>query len=316
MAHEIKLEVYTFKVRQKGDDKYISFFDTFAVKDDITAFIKGFIKFNDTLSIDEEHQKSIQFKSNSLVANSDKGIYSGIIESGDYGTESILVNRTTKKQVYTKKKDDIDIKPFYYLLWIPKVGNVGFLMLQRTGIYGVNSIFTSVFKDYIISKHQSLMVDFAPFVSKQLAQTYLSNGTLKQITLRRFNLPADVVDHLGLKEYNEDILSVEIKITSKKQGFPFNDRVSKFIDNKNGKFFDIPNLKKLGMDGEHEEKIKVKLGSSSRTIDLSDTLEIRPYFDIDEQVDKNAKTGHPIFKSIDEIAKQYVADISKEIFNA
>lgn len=317
MAHEIKLEVYTFRIRQKGEKDYISFFDTFAEKKDITNFIKGFIKFNDTLNIDEEHQKSIQFKSNTLTANSDKAIYSGIIESGDYGTESVLVNLTTKKQVYTKKKDDIDIKPFYYLMWIPKVGNVGFLMLQRTGIYGINSIFTATLRDYITSKHQSLMVDFAPFVSKQLAQTYLSNGALKQISLRRFNLPADVIDQLGLKEYNEEVLSVEIKITSKKNGFlNLNDKVSKFIEDKNGKFFDIPNLKSLGMDGEHEEKIKVKLGGSTRTIDLSDTLEIRPYFDIDEQVDKDVKTGHPKFESIDNIAKQYVTDISKEIFNA
>ena len=70
------------------------------------------------------------------------------------------------------------------------------------------------------------------------------------------------------------------------------------------------------MDGEHEEKIKVKLGGNTRTIDLSDTLAIKPYFDIEEEVEKDARTGHPIFASIDEIAKQYVKDISKEIFNA
>ncbi len=314
MAHEIKLEVYTFRIRQKGEEDYISFFDTFAEKKDITNFITGFIKYNDTLNIDEAHQKSIQFKSKTLTANSAKGIFSGIIESGDYGTESILVNRTTKKQVYTKKRDDIDIKPFYYLIWVPKIDNVAFIMLQRTGIYGINSIFTSTLRDYIISKHPSLMVDFAPFVSKQLAQTYLTNGALKQISLRRFNLPADVIEQLGLKEYDEEVLSVEIKITSKKSGFSFGDRVGKFIDNKNGKFFNIESLKNLGMDGEHEEKVKVKLGGSTRTIDLSDTLEIRPYFDIDEQVEKNVTTGHPTFESINEIANQYVEDIKKEIF--
>jgi hypothetical protein len=314
MANEIKLEVYTFRIRQKGEEDYISFFDTFAEKKDITNFITGFIKYNDTLNIDEAHQKSIQFKSKTLTANSAKGIFSGIIESGDYGTESILVNRTTKKQVYTKKRDDIDIKPFYYLIWVPKIDNVAFIMLQRTGIYGINSIFTSTLRDYIISKHSSLMVDFAPFVSKQLAQTYLTNGALKQISLRRFNLPADVIEQLGLKEYDEEVLSVEIKITSKKSGFSFGDRVGKFMDNKNGKFFNIESLKNLGMDGEHEEKVKVKLGGSTRTIDLSDTLEIRPYFDIDEQVEKDLATGHPTFESINVIANQYVEDIKKEIF--
>lgn len=314
MAHEVKLEVYTLRIRQKNKKDFLSFFDTFAVNKSISKFITDFIKFNDKLSVDETKQKSMQFQSNTLVNNSDKGIFSGIIESGDYGTESILVNRKSKKKVYTKKKDDLDIKPFYYLLWIPKDKNVAFVMLQRTGIFGINSVFTNSFRDYVESKIDQMMVEFSPFVSKQLAQTYLRRGSLKEISLKRYNLPADVVDHLGLKEYTEEILSVEIKIKSKKKGFSFNDKIGKFIDDKDGKFFNIESLENIGMDGEHEEKVTVKLGSSSRVIDLSDTLEIRPYFDIDNEVIKDLETGHPTFESIDSIAKQYVKDIENEIF--
>lgn len=314
MAHEIKLEVYTFKIRQKNHKEYWSFFDTFAVKKSVTKFMTDFIKYNDKLSVDETKQKSMQFQSETLKTNSDKGIYSGIIESGDYGTESILVNRKSKKKVYTKKKDDLDIKPFYYLIWVPKDKNVGFVMLQRTGIFGINSVFTNSFRDYIESKIDSLMVEFEPFVSKQLAQTYLRKGSLKEISLKRYNLPADVVDQLGLKEYTEEILSVEIKIKSRKNGFSFRDKVGKFIDDKDGKFFSVSSLKPLGMDGEHEERVRVKLGNNTRVIDLSDTLEIRPYFDIDKEVKKDLESGHPTFASIDAIAKQYVSDIEKEIF--
>jgi hypothetical protein len=314
MAHEIRLEVYTLQLRQKNKKEFQSFYKSFAVKNNIDKFVKDFIKFKDTLSVDESKQKSMQFQSKTLTKNSAKGIYSGIIESGDYGTESTLVNRKTKKVVFTKKKDDLDIKPFYYLIWLPKDKNIAFIMLQRTGIYGINSIFTNTFREFVESKIDQMIVDFSPFVSKQLAKKYLRNGALKEISLKRYDLPPDVIDQLGLKEYAEEILSVEIKIKAKKKGFSFNDKINTFIDDKNGKFFTIDSLKNIGIDGQHEEKVTVKLGNSSRVIDLSDTLEIRPYFDIDNEVIKDTTTGHPTFKSIDGIAKQYINDIENEIF--
>lgn len=315
MAQEIKLEVYTFRIREKRKKDYISFYNTFSKNREMTNFIKRLIKFNDELNVDEKRKKSIQFKSDTLKINSKKGIYSGIIESGDYGIQSRLVNRNTKEEVYTKQKDDLDIKPFYYLIWIPEKGNVAFLILQRIGIYGINSIFQSVFKNFISKVNESLIVDFSPYVSKDLAQTYISRGTLKQISLRRFNLPPDIIDHLGLEEFDDDILSLELKITAKKDGFSFRDKLSTFIKDKNGKFFDSPTLKNIGIDGEHNEKIKIKLNGNTRTIDLSDTLEIRPYFDVDDEVNKNKKTGHPTFESINDIANKYISDIKNEIFD-
>src|SRR5699024_1661641 len=107
MAQEIKLEVYTFRIREKRKKDYISFYNTLSKNREMNNLIKSLIKFNDELNVDEKRKKSIQFKSDTLKINSKKGIYSGIIESGDYGIQSRLVNRNTKEEVYTKQKDDL-----------------------------------------------------------------------------------------------------------------------------------------------------------------------------------------------------------------
>lgn len=314
MATSFTLEIYTFRIRRRGLPDWISTFKTLAHNGDISQFIKDFIKFNDSLKIDQRRQKSFQFKNNTLKADLDKGIFSGIIESGDYGTESTLKHVETHEYVYTKKKYHLDIKPFFYLIFIPKDTNVSFIILQRTGVYGIKSLFTSILKDFIVSKQPSLVVEFSPFLSKDLAKIYLTNGAVKEISLRRFDLPTDVIEHLGLTEHNEEILSVEIKIASKKNGLFLGDRMRKFINSKNGKFFQIDGLEALGMDGDHKEKIKVKMGQNTRTIDLSEDLEIRPYFDISDEVEKDKETGHPVFESINELANRYIEDINKEIF--
>lgn len=308
MANEIKLEVYTIKIRQKGDDKHLSIHDTFG---DIATFVSNFIKSNDTMQIDESHKKSIQFNTKKLSVSEKQNFFSGIIESGDYGTESEIKDMDTGALRYHKRKNDLDVKPFYFLFWLPATANAGFIFLQRTGVFGINTLFSIAFRNYVRDISEAIHVSFNPFVSKSLAKSFLKNGTLKEISLSRYNLPTDVADRLGFSEFKEDIHSIELIIRSK-GGFRKKSRMQKFMDNSDGKFFDFPALEEIGMDGKHKEKIKVNLGGNTRTIDLSDTLQIKPYFEID-YVEKDPKSGHPIFESIDSIAKQFAEDIKREI---
>jgi hypothetical protein len=78
--------------------------------------------------------------------------------------------------------------------------------------------------------------------------------------------------------------------------------------------FDLRELDTLGFDGTHKSTIKVKLGRNTRTVDLSETGKIRPYYDIDDEVEKDS-TGHPVFSSISAIAISMIDDILDEISN-
>ena len=203
------------------------------------------------------------------------------------------------------------------MIWFPKVGQVGYLILQRTGVYGINGIFSQTLLKFVNSQFEDLKTEIGRYVSKELAKKYLDKGEIKEILLTRYDLPPDTIDNLvgnDSRLYNSDILSVQIKIKAKtKFNLDVANKTGKFLTNKNGRLFDSPVLDGLGMDGGHEEKIRIKLGKSERMIDMSDSFELRPYFDIEDDIETNSKNGHPIFESIDRVAKKFVQDIENEV---
>jgi hypothetical protein len=312
MANEIRLEVYTFRVRRKYDKEYINL-DTLTGRSDFLGF------FNDYCSslvaemfVNTNQKKSIQFDKNFKV-NSKLRVISGIISSGEYGIQSDIVDRHTTKKKFTKTVDDLDVKPFYFLLFAPIKTDVGFIILQRIGVYGIHTIFTSHLIKFFGERFNGLIIDFAPFLSKQLARIFVQDGGIRELKFRSYNLPKDIADKLDTT-LNEKVQSIELKITAKQNNFfNINNKALKFFNNKNAGFFDTPLLQQLGFNEEKQSKIKVVLGDNTRTIDLSDTGQIRPYFDIEDEVKKNSN-GHPEFQSIDKIAKAYLKDLIPEIF--
>ena len=148
--------------------------------------------------------------------------------------------------------------------------------------------------------------------NKDYAKNYLAKGQIKEIILKSVSQSSDIVDKLGAKFNINGIKEIELKLTAKKQNrFPLNDKLANFVDNPNAKFFELDELKNLGFDGNHKELVKIKLGKSTRMIDISHVAQLRPYFDIDDKVSK--QNGHPVFASIDEVAKDLLSDIQTEM---
>ena len=313
MANEIKLEVYTFQIRKKRDKENFFNLDDF-LGDDILLFFKKYLEsFEKNVVINEQRKKSITFLSEVTKINSEDRTIAGILESGDYGVDSTIVDQLTGEIKYKKTKDDLDVKPFYFYLWLPKNHNKGIVILQRLGIFGVNGIFTYHFSEYFKSKFDDLTVDFNPLISKGLALKFIEEGAVKEITLRRFNLPKDIEDKIGLTNHR-DIARIEVKIVAKAGKFlPYEGRVKKFLENPNVALFDIPELDRLGFDGNHSSTVKIKSGKNFRTIDLSDTGQIRPYYDISDEV-KLLDSNHPEFESINLIARTLVEELLHEFY--
>lgn len=311
MANEIKLEVYTFKIRKRGEKESFIKLDSYLKKSFLDVF-QDYINQNSDLSVFQKQKKSIQVIKEKTIFASELRTISGIIESGDYGFESKLVNKNTKKRTGTKTVDDLDIKPFYFCFCIPEKGNMGFIILQRLGLFGINSIFSSHLESFLKKENPEIIVEFNPFVSKKLAKELIERGNVKEFSLKRYGLPADIIDQLGIQSFTEDVLSIELRIVAKpKHSLQIGDKVKKFVDNKNGKFFEVKELASLGFDGTHKTSIRVKSGSNYRTIDLSETGQIRPYYDIDSEVAKDGN-GHPNFSSIDKIAKELIKELLEE----
>lgn len=311
MAHEVKLEVYTLAIKKAKDD-YISI-DSYFKGNSFISFLQGFIKSLDNeMSIAEDQKKSFQFQKDSIKIDGDQRRISGIIESGEYGLNGKMKNIKTGDLTYQKTPDDADIKPFYFQIYFPKNVNKVFVVLQRTGIFGINVVFRKYLEISFQRAYNDLKLEFSQFVSKELARQFIENGGVQEISMKRFNLSPDICEKLGIVEYTNEIQSFEFRIKTKRGRYiKLGDKVKRFLSNENAAFFEIRELENIGFDKNTHSSIKVKLNGNSRTIDLSETGQIRPYYDIDDLVKKDS--GHPVFESIHEIAVSLMSDLVLEI---
>ena len=312
MANEIKLEVYTFRIKElnkdKKDENYLQL-NAIGNRDFFEIF-SDYLTFLDTLDVDDNLKKAIKLKGSSLHISKGKRQIRGIFDSGGYGIESEIYNINNNKLKLTKNEDDVEIMPFYFLFHIPDNRNIGICIIERIGIYGISTILKSSLSKYL-RDNSNYIIEFSPLISKDLAKAFVNEGGVKEIILRRYSLPHDKADLLTMKEYREQILSVELRIKAKNIFTGFNKRINKYLLDPNAKFFDVKQLKQIGFDDNSQISVKSELDGSIRTIDLSETMQIRPYYFIDDKVKKSK--GHPTFISIDKEANELLVTLIKEV---
>lgn len=313
MANDIKLEVYTFSVRKLNSSlqnpEYFKLSDING-KDLLNLFKEYFTYLEGGLEKNDSQMKAIRLKEKSLRIKSGERSYSGIFESGSYGYQSDIVNVNTNKKKSTKTTEDAEILPFYFLLHIPQKMDVGVIMLQRFGQYGINTVFRESLRIFLSEKHQ-ISIDINEYVSKELAEEFLKEDSIKEIILTKNNLPSDVANQLNLSSYDTKSLCLEIRVKAGngKSFLGLSAAITNHIGDPNTKFFSPSPLKKLGIDGTHKVSVVSRTkGGGTRTIDLSDTMKIRPYYDINDQIE--TILGHPVFDSIDKEAKKLLDEIN------
>ncbi len=309
---EVRLEAYTFKITESINPTKVSAtlkdLDNFFQGADFWTFFTEYVNHLDLLERNDNQKKVIKLKEDSITYQSDKRIISGIFESGAYGFESDIRDSKTNESKYKKQIDDAEILPFYFLVYIPKGLDIGIILLQRFGVNGIHRIFTSTFYDFFRSKYSALHIYYETFLSKELLDALLNKGQIKEMILRRYDLPTDKADKYNLKGMKNELLSMEYKLKSKKSTFFSKDQLKTFVKNKNKVFFSSPSD-----DAKNKISIVMIQDNTKRTIDLSDTGKLRPYYYVNEKEVVKDTSGHPNFVSLDKYAKKllgtFIADL-------
>jgi hypothetical protein len=331
MANEIRLEVYTFGIRKKLQKEIYETLDSFFEKNDFLKFFENYVNQNADTKIEKGTKRTIQFfnKAGYLSLDLNKRIISGVVKSGYWGTETEIISglikngqetteeeRKTKVKVQIKGEEDIEIRPFYFLIYAPTGKSKGLLMLQRTGPFGINGIFTRLIYAFFKEAYSDYRIDFDQFLSKTLAKKLIAEGDIKTLTLRRYDLPKDIADYLGIKHNKpKDNFTIEFKVTANHSSKLFlNNKAKKFVTNPNNAFIEVSEMNKIGFNEDTETSITIMDGGHARTIDLSENMQLRPYYDIDKKVEKDK--GNPVFNSIDKLAKELLVDLDKEMYPA
>ncbi len=312
MSNRIKLETYTLRVRtmrQKGEyDPLESYNDGKAFSDFIQIFLNTI---KEEMSIDDKNQRTLQATDSGLI-HIDKinGFYSGLLESGTFGVASKGVNIDTGETSYKKTTRDSDLMPYFFMFYLPPKSKLGALILQRFGGRGISSIFRSKLKTIFNKLGEGSFLEINDLVPKEVIKEFIKSGDISELIFRHNLLPDSIEDYL--KSRNLKLKEAALHLKVEKNVF-LNQDLLDWIDNPEGVFLDIPQLKDFGFNS-YMLSVMIKKGGSPREVDFSDTMKMRPYFDIHDDIDTEKDTNYPVFNSINDIAKQLILDIfAKEI---
>ena len=298
MANRISLACYTIRVVDKRTRDFKLLGQISSSHDLITVFIEYLNNLREVYAVYDEQQimrHILHYNKNGWTVN-------GIIETGEYGFSTNLLNVNDKSVSYERDRNDAEMMPFYFLAYLPSTHDEGIILLQRRSNIGVRTVFFNDFKYYVEQSYPDTSIDINNLVPRQLIENYLRDGRLTSMRLIQFKLPSDVVDALDTDGHTEIGGRMELNlIVNRGKSLPFGNKILRVLDGD----LEMTNLVEIS-DFEYENvKVLIDVNGSKKTLDLSDTGKINSYLDVTKEVEMN-NDGFPRFESIDKIAQSHL----------
>lgn len=251
----------------------------------------------------ETSQITIQFTG---LSKANRSLY-GWIEHGEYGIKGKVVNVTSGKKMYDKKKDDSDIHKYYFNLRIPANETKGILVLHSIHGHGVKGVVEDLFKTFFQQKTINLRPKINPFAYEKAVEDWMKNAKVKELRLSKFTPKTEITDIV--EQLGESTTEIICK-PKKKGGFL-------------GSFWDLNKTKKhTGKNRQavdilddlcHTVKAVVEYQGKKRVFSLA--ADQTPISSIEfSEEDVEMDEGQPALESLHVFAEGLIDDISKDIF--
>ena len=309
MAKET-IEVFTYNIRKKKSRTNLSFSHGIDV---YTLLKNGFTHFIDSAKtgpVNPAEKRTVRIPAavngRTFWGHNDsyRCVY-GILDSGIYGKKLEVVDKDDPRQVlYTSANDNAAvIKPFFFLICAPRIGDKGFIILERTDNEGIFNLFNILLYSYLNDNlrwngaYQEYTIKHQNYLSHEYIEN-LKNGAIKSLKLSVGRLPSDLADRYMLEGLCEDA-SISI-VLNFKTPLLSTHKLSKAIRNNSSLFSSEPGgLQEIFGNGQRSIVTDSRIGgvSKERTVYLSDDTQnlIRPYYVIDVSL---GDRGYPQFESV------------------
>lgn len=281
----ISAAAYAIKVKPSRSDKFYETSDINGV--DMLDLVYNFVQAKSAPANSEEDQtllKTVKFEREDRVIH-------GLMELGKYGYAARGVNVKTEKTSYKRKKNDAEMLPFYFMIYLPKGQESGILLTQRFGHFGLFTSFSKQLKTHFNTSESNSSLLIEPIVTQSLIDQMEKASETKKIRFRKYEISSDIAN-----QYQNTITSenayVEYSIIAKK-GFSF--RMKDLLSGSNSNHNKILSIENFSYD---EALIEVSLNGKKRTIMAGHPEKIRSYYDIHKDVEISSKTGHPSYDSL------------------
>lgn len=230
----------------------------------------------------------------------------GIIETGEYGVESNLWDVRERAMVHRRRRSEADMRPFYFLLDLPEGPDEGVLILQRAGLFGIRRVLYDALRTKFRTEFGDYDLKLQPVVDQGEIDRYV-RGRIQTVRFISYEIPTDITDAFA-GGHRERQGYAELVIHARRGGsLPINGRLREiFSGNREASAFIALDETNFPYD---KVKITSQVGRSSRTVDLARLNRLRSYYDISDEVELDARTGHPAFDSIHGLAQDLAGRI-------
>lgn len=259
-------------------------------------------------SWENEEQKGLvkneQEKKISRILKKDDGTYelyslgryiSGIIESGEFGTEENIINSITGELKYHKNADDAQMIPFFFIFYIPENSHKGYLLIERIGNIGIYSTLTKSIQNYIGPiLEENLVLKIEPLMLKAVFDKNLNVvSDAKKIILKGVHYK-----DLNIQQISNNLIECE-KVNTE---ITFSAPKNKYLSIKNW-------LNKLNSQKTETDRLvfqnfeysdvafELKIGGKTKTVSIARIYALGTYLEVTDSIEIG-KNGYPTYKSL------------------
>ncbi len=326
MANSYALNLYSIRLQKRFDTKKEYILSDFGAKQDMLSIIENMFeswKFKgkmtqksdgataekkQILKVDEDKVVKIQPNDDGSFSLTRIGrMLEGVIMYGESGTSEVVVNSNNGKYLYTKKKEDAPLKPFFFKFYIPENSVVGFLIVESMSSSGIATIIQRNLLNFYSQKDNDAILKIQPIGISELADSAMEKSKgVKRITLRcisnaSFNVSKLAGDHVTNKDYTVDYVIKAKSVLFQKNLF---DKL-RSSRNAQSQFYEI--------DGQNFEDISVTMNidGHERTLSVGQFSKLGTSMDITNKIVKG-DDGYPTYDSINKQVMILISLIKKQ----
>lgn len=306
----INLKCYTVRIRKKREkDKFLNLNNNLFENKDFYTVVQEFIKHIETEPFVNSTQDKKLYFVGEIGLDSTQRIITGTLKKGWSGKESdiVSINDNTNKVIFKQLREHASTNPFYFMLAMPEKVSFGILIVQSFKYFGMKEILEDALKRFFAKNYKEFVCEIFSLANPALFDKMLDNGGVKQITLKQHAIAKNIEDQL---DQGVDPKNVEIEVVikaKKRDGFlDINNKIKSFKKN-NTSFLEL-----IKIDGFKHDMITadVVLNRNRRKLDMLNPDDFGSFYDVTDQVETDSQTGHPIYTSINKIARDiYLNDI-------
>lgn len=305
---KVSLIGYSIRIRKTRSKDYENLYLFDGSNDLFSIFNQYFNRYSNTNSSTQYAVEDVPNTDNKTISidpvQINGRIIQGVIRTGDYGYSTPIVNHQSRKLSYTRNKEDTELVPLSFLLYVPKKGDVpiekmGIAIFQRFKKNGLKGVFQIHFKNFFDQLSPDYILEMIPLTPGEIVSAF-KNGLIKSANLISHSISDDLADYYTTDD--EDRGKIILGFEKGRFHAKFIERILQIL---NG---DLPIKEIIESDliSPDEIKTRVVINGEEKTFTIKEEgTEITPGIDISDNV-SYGENGFPTQQSVNREALKYL----------